>query len=70
MTKVEACLSNYTLRTKQMGNMFNLQKPWLNYVADFMCKESKLIIEGDGYKPFPEDVIPNHRMWQTRVYTE
>lgn len=43
MTKAEACLWKYALRAKQMGYTFNRQRPVLNYVADFMCKELKLI---------------------------
>ncbi|MBN2731770.1 MAG: DUF559 domain-containing protein [Balneolaceae bacterium] len=31
------------------GCMFLRQRPVLNYIADFMCKELMLIIEVDGY---------------------
>jgi very-short-patch-repair endonuclease len=49
MTKAEACLWKYALSRKQMcGYTFNRQRPVLNYIADFMCKELKLIIEVDG----------------------
>ena len=48
-TKAEACLWKYVLRAKQMkGYGFRRQRPVLNYIADFMCKELKLIIEVDG----------------------
>ena len=30
------------------GYNFNRQRPVLDYIADFMCKELKLIIELDG----------------------
>ncbi len=30
------------------GYQFRRQRPVLNYIADFMCKELKLIIELDG----------------------
>ena len=30
------------------GYQFRRQRPVLNYIADFMCKELKLIIEVDG----------------------
>ena len=59
MTKAEACLWKYALRTKQMGYTFNRQRPVLNYIADFMSKELKLIIEVDGYSHLIEDVIEN-----------
>ena len=49
MTKAEACLWKYVLRAKQMkGYQFRRQKPVLNYIADFMCKELRLVIEVDG----------------------
>lgn len=49
MTKAEACLWKYVLRAKQMkGYQFRRQRPVLNYIADFMCKEVRLVIEVDG----------------------
>jgi len=49
MTKAEACLWKYVLRAGQMkGYQFRRQRPVLNYIADFMCKELHLIIEVDG----------------------
>jgi very-short-patch-repair endonuclease len=49
MTKAEACLWKYVLRAKQMnGYTFNRQRPVLRYIADFMCKPLRLIIEVDG----------------------
>ncbi|SMO79124.1 endonuclease domain-containing protein [Gracilimonas mengyeensis] len=49
MTKAEACLWKYALKNRQhRGYTFNRQRPVLDYVADFMCKELKLIIEVDG----------------------
>ncbi len=49
MTKAEACLWKYVLRARLMkGYQFRRQRPVLNYIADFMCKEIHLIIEVDG----------------------
>jgi len=49
MTKAEACLWKYVLKANQMkGYQFRRQRPILNYIADFVCKELKLIIEVDG----------------------
>ncbi|MBM4054043.1 MAG: DUF559 domain-containing protein [Planctomycetes bacterium] len=49
MTKAEACLWKYVLREGQMkGYQFRRQRPVLRYIADFMCKELKLVIEVDG----------------------
>jgi len=49
MTKAEACMWKYLLKARQMkGYQFRRQRPVLNYIADFMCKELLLIIEVDG----------------------
>jgi very-short-patch-repair endonuclease len=49
MTKAESCLWKYALRAgMRQGYTFRRQRPVLNFIADFMCKELKLIIEVDG----------------------
>ncbi|HEX6982216.1 MAG TPA: endonuclease domain-containing protein [Balneolaceae bacterium] len=49
-TPAEIRLWTNVLRAKKMkGYQFLRQRPVLNYIADFMCKELKLIIEVDGY---------------------
>ena len=49
LTKSEACLWHYALKEKQLkGYQFRRQRPILQYIADFFCKELKLIIEIDG----------------------
>lgn len=48
MTKAEACLWKYALKNKKRGYTFNRQRPVLRYIADFMCKDLRLIIEVDG----------------------
>ena len=49
MTKAEACLWKYVLKAGQLkGCQFRRQRPVLNYVADFMCKELMLVVEVDG----------------------
>jgi very-short-patch-repair endonuclease len=58
MTKAEACLWKYVLRARQMkGFQFRRQRPVLNYIADFMCKELMLIIEADGITHQWEETI-------------
>ncbi|MDZ7719333.1 MAG: endonuclease domain-containing protein [Balneolaceae bacterium] len=48
-TPAEIRLWTKLLRAKKMkGYQFLRQRPVLNYIADFMCKELKLIIEVDG----------------------
>jgi len=49
MTKAEACLWKYALRAGQMGGYeFRRQRPILDYIADFVCFDLKLVIEVDG----------------------
>lgn len=49
MTKAEACLWKYVLRAGTMkGYTFRRQRPVLDYIADFMCRELMLVIEVDG----------------------
>lgn len=68
MTKAEACLWKYALRAKSMrGYTFNRQRPVLNYIADFMYKELKLIIEVDGYSHTLEEVIAKDKTKQQNL---
>ncbi|MFC6996356.1 endonuclease domain-containing protein [Rufibacter roseus] len=48
-TKAEVRLWCELLSKRQMGVPFLRQRPIGNYIADFLCKELKLIIEVDGY---------------------
>lgn len=49
MTKAEACLWKYVLRTGRMkGYGFRRQRPITKYIGDFMCKDLMLVIEVDG----------------------
>lgn len=58
MTKAEACLWKYALRAGKLKNwQFRRQRPVLNYIADFMCKDLLLIIEVDGYTHNFEETI-------------
>lgn len=58
MTKAEACLWKYVLRARQLnGYAFRRQRPVLNYIADFMCIELRLIIEVDGITHYWEGAL-------------
>lgn len=58
MTKAEACLWKFVLRAGLMkGYSFRRQRPVLNYIADFMCKELMLVIETDGLTHTWEETI-------------
>ena len=48
MTKAEACLWKYGLRSKKLGVTFRRQRPVGRYIVDFVCLELKIIIEVDG----------------------
>lgn len=68
MTKAEACLWKYVLRARSLkGYQFRRQRPVLNYIADFMCKELMLIIEVDGITHLDEKVIANDKVRQQRL---
>lgn len=67
MTKAEACLWKYVLKAKMTGYTFNRQRPVLNYIADFMCKELKLIIEVDGITHTFEQIIENDKIRQHKL---
>lgn len=57
-TKAEACLWKFGLRAGNMrGYGFRRQRPILNYIADFLCKELMLIIELDGLTHDWEEVV-------------
>ena len=56
MTKAEACLWKYALRAGRIkGYQFRRQRPVLQYIADFLCKELKLVIEVDGITHFDDE---------------
>lgn len=52
--KAEAMLWK-RLKAKQTGVAFNRQKPILNYIADFYCKELWLVVEIDGASHFTKE---------------
>lgn len=65
MTKAEACLWKYVLRAGRMkGFTFRRQRPVLDYIADFMCKELFIIIEVDGITHSYETVIEKDKKRQ------
>ena len=65
MTKAEACLWKYVVRAGKMkGYGFRRQRPVLNYIADFICKELMLIVEVDGSIHELEEVRKNDKQRQ------
>jgi very-short-patch-repair endonuclease len=68
MTKAEACLWKYVLRAGQLkGCQFRRQRPVLNYVADFMCKELMLVIEVDGITHAEPEVVKRDHVRQKAI---
>jgi very-short-patch-repair endonuclease len=68
MTKAEACLWKFVLGKRQMqGYQFRRQRPVLNYIADFLCKELMLIIEVDGVTHQWEEVDKNDCVRQRKL---
>ena len=68
MTRAEACLWKYALRAGQMkGQAFRRQRPVLNYVADFICKELSLIVEVDGITHLDEDAKVRDRKRESEL---
>jgi len=58
MTKAEACLWKFALRSGSLSNwQFRRQRPIWNYIADFMCKDLLLVIEVDGFTHLLEETI-------------
>ena len=54
----EASLWKYVLKARQLkGYQFRRQRPVLNYIADFICKELMFIIEADGLSHHREETI-------------
>ena len=54
--KAEALLWK-RLKAKQTGYTFNRQKPILNFIADFYCKELSLVVEIDGASHFSKEAF-------------
>jgi very-short-patch-repair endonuclease len=62
LTKAEIHLWVEVLRNKQLlGYPFLRQRPIGNYIADFFCKELKLIIELDGGSHIMQEATDEHR---------
>lgn len=62
-TKAEACLWKFALRAgMRKGYGFRRQRPVLNFIADFMCKELKLVIEVDGISHTWEETIKKDKI--------
>lgn len=66
-TKSEIRLWTELLSGKKTGYTFLRQRPVLNYIADFLCKELKLIIELDGYSHEFEQVWKKDKKRQTEL---
>jgi very-short-patch-repair endonuclease len=67
-TKSEIFLWKTMLKANQMkGYTFNRQRPVLTYIADFLCKELKLIIELDGITHHFPGAAEKDKIRQTKL---
>ena len=67
-TQAEMRLWSKLLRNKQMlGYSFLRQRPIENYIADFFCKELKLIIETDGITHHSPEAIEKDKVREKRL---
>ncbi|MEZ4883691.1 MAG: endonuclease domain-containing protein [Chitinophagales bacterium] len=67
-TKSEIKLWFEVLRGKKMrGYVFNRQRPVLNYIVDFMCRELLLIIEIDGRSHHFEEAVQRDEQRQKEL---
>lgn len=57
MTFSEVKLWMHLNKFQMMGYDFDRQRPMLNYIVDFYCKDLKLVIEVDGITHFDENVV-------------
>ncbi len=68
MTKAEACLWKYVLSGNQLkGYAFRRQRPVLQYIADFLCKELMLIIEIDGITHDNKEAVINDKQRENNL---
>ena len=49
------------------GHTFTRQRPILNFIADFKCKEKLLIIEVDGITHWTDEAIINDKIRERRL---
>jgi very-short-patch-repair endonuclease len=59
-------------KRKMMGYQFLRQYPIITYIADFICRKIKLIIENDGYlhiNKFDKDALRDKRLQELGFYT-
>jgi very-short-patch-repair endonuclease len=67
-TKAEVKLWSEILSKKKMlGFQFLRQRPIESFIADFFCKELKLIIETDGITHLDESVIKKDEVKELRL---
>ncbi len=57
MTFSEVKLWMHLNKSQMMGYDFDRQRPMLNYIVDFYCKDLQLVIEVDGITHHDEKVI-------------
>jgi len=67
MTLTEILFWKRVNKKQCLGYDFDRQKPILNYVVDFYCKDLKLAIEIDGQSHNHEDIYVADKMRQEEI---
>lgn len=69
MTKSEASLWKYALKSSQRGVGFKRQRPIDSFIVDFVCLELKLVIELDGITHQYPEVIEKDKLKDKKLNT-
>jgi len=57
------------LKARKLGYQFHRQRPVLDYIGDFFCKDLKLVIELDGLTHHEKSVKAKDRNKQNKLET-
>ena len=66
-TLSEIILWTEVLKARKLGYQFHRQRPVLDYIGDFFCKDLKLFIELDGVTHFEKSVKAKDRWKQSEI---
>jgi len=66
-TLAEIILWNEVLKGRKLGYKFLRQRPVLNYIGDFFCKDLKLFVELDGLTHFERSVKVKDKKKQSEI---
>lgn len=68
MTRAEATLWKYVLSDRKLqGYQIRRQRPIMNFIVDFMCKDLTSVIEVDGHTHTYEKVAASDKIRQEKI---